>query len=371
MFEVWYHDATEVDPRTSWTSLSRRLRGAVFDHYDNCVDQGVTRLFQYARPDAVIAYMKRPVLVIEQTTMNPSGHNLPQRFSHAVKAAENGVAAIYYYPEQGVRAVSDQNPRYLNVRLPLAQFRLMELFDVLSISEFWPLYGGRPVRGIQSHGGIAASVDEILDFVLVNGGRPPKGAEATTLPRVRHAMDEMDRAIAQFGLTRSYPRRAAVVAIAPGGLPYTQRGAGTPIDPPPKARLEDTVAYLQQLESAYRFSSRHWRAERNNTLARGSSLVFTGTANRARNDSEHPHPGHLTMLDILYCRGQAGIRKTDRVFNLIYVLPNVLMRDFFESMHNGSTGAHITVSTADLVVLDDAVFTGDASARPQQRMLRN
>src|SRR5262245_62016261 len=108
---VWYHDPAEVDPQTSWTGLVPHLSGATYADITACSIPAVTDLFGYARPDAVIEVDGQPVLSIEQTMMNPSGHNLPQRFSCLLKAAEHGVAGVLYHPEYARRTYSDPNPR--------------------------------------------------------------------------------------------------------------------------------------------------------------------------------------------------------------------------------------------------------------------
>jgi hypothetical protein len=180
----------------------------------------------------------------------------------------------------------------------------------------------------------------------------------------------MDRAIAAYGKPRGYPRQPAVAALFPHGLPGTQRRAVIPIDPPSAARLEVTESLLVDLEARFCRRARHWGPERNNLASRTRSLFFTGAPNRkTMADSEHPYPGHLVMLDVLYCRVPGGRRRIERQFNLIYKLPDVSMAAFLNSMHHGSTGAHITINNADLVILNDGVITGDSSSRPQQIML--
>ena len=369
--QVWYHDPIEVDPRSSWRGLTRTLAGASYADHRSCVDASITRLFQYARPDAVIAADGKPILVLEQTTMNPSGHNIPQRFSFIEKAAENLVPSICYYPKSAARTTSDPNLRNLNVRVPLAQFLLMDTWDALCLSSFWPIGGAKnlPARQLSAHRSLALTIDEIVDYYL-RSSQLPLRSNTSTMPEVTMRIAEMDAVIATFGTKRSYPRNSSVSTVYPLGLPGTQRGAQTPIDPPPKAQLLRSESFVKLLEARHHTRNRHWSAERNNFNTRDFSLVFTGTANRQQTDSEHPHYGHLVMLDVLYCRNVGSRSRIDRRFNLVYRLPKVKLSDFLDSMHGGSTAAHITINHADLVILDDGVITGDSSARPQQIMLR-
>src|SRR5258706_514371 len=92
---VYYHDLVEVDPTTSWTGLSAHLSNASLVDIKTVNDSKVNDLFDYARPDAVITVDGEPLVSIEQTQMNPSGHNIPQRFSFQVRAAEFQVWAIH------------------------------------------------------------------------------------------------------------------------------------------------------------------------------------------------------------------------------------------------------------------------------------
>ena len=135
---VYYHDPIEVDPRTGWTGLCPDLLNAKRIDISEVVDQRVTQLFEYARPDAVITVDGQPVVSIEQTQMNPSGHNIPQRFSFHVRAAELRVPSILYYPEYARRVFSDPNVRYLNIRVPLAQIRLSSIYRIPALTVFWP-----------------------------------------------------------------------------------------------------------------------------------------------------------------------------------------------------------------------------------------
>src|SRR5436190_19475677 len=104
---VWFHDPSEVDPRTSWTGLCPALAGARRADIRSCRVNRVTDLFLYARPDAVVSIYDVPLVSIEQTKMNPSGHNIPQRFSCVVRAAELGIPSILYYPKSSRRTFSD------------------------------------------------------------------------------------------------------------------------------------------------------------------------------------------------------------------------------------------------------------------------
>lgn len=131
LIELWYHDEAEVDARHSWLANSDFLiKNARTKSYENCSYSKVLALTEYARPDFILTIDGEPLLSSEITKMNPSGHNLPQRLSCLVRAAELGIPSLYYYPEYSRRTVSDPNPRFLNVRVPLSQLRLSEIYNI-------------------------------------------------------------------------------------------------------------------------------------------------------------------------------------------------------------------------------------------------
>jgi len=56
-------------------------------------------------------------------------------------------------------------------------------------------------------------------------------------------------------------------------------------------------------------------------LARENTFIYKGTANKQKTGPEHPFPGYLTLLDILYLRNDYGQTTKNRIMNLGYNLP--------------------------------------------------
>lgn len=363
-FTVWYHDPAEVDPALTWTGIATRLHGASITDIRNCRAAPITALFRYARPDAVVSWGDVPLISIEQTRMNPSGHNIPQRFSCLIKAAESQILGICYYPEFARRTYSDRNPRYLNIRVPLAQFRLMEIFpESVSLSVFWPTSPDvLPSTEPLAQSNLARVVDDALELFQRTGSL--EAASLKAQPAIATSLAEMDRVISQYGTARRYRRNATARPILPAGFPAAKRGAAQTIDPPGVVTCYRTVDFVTKLETRYPRRGRHWYDVRNQLLLRPLTMCLKGTANRKRNDSEHPWPGYLTLMDILYCRDGRDTRT--RFVNLAYELPNVQLGVFQEHLRGGGTLAHISVNSADLLLFDRALLTGDPPGRPQQ-----
>ena len=102
-----------------------------------------------------------------------------------------------------------------------------------------------------------------------------------------------------------------------------------------------------------------WASVSASLSRREFTLVWTGTANHARSDSEHPWPGYITLLDVLYTRRAGALHKHDRDHNLVYVLPvpvdTLLAR---VNRRNPPTATYIVDEFSDLLVLEGGVVPG-------------
>lgn len=349
--DVYYHDYTEVDPKSSWTGLCKPLTGANYTDITTCRVPSVLSLFEYARPDVVITVNNVPVLSLEQTRGNPSGHNIPQRFSFGVRAAELGVPSILYYPYFSRRTVSDANPRWVNPRVMLAQFRMSDMYQVPALSIFWPTDPSTnlPVTGQAAQKQMA----DVTADLITNQGR---GRRLLRLPSVVQALEDMRVNAVALALRQN--ANPNVRALLPGGFgvePHT----GLTVDPPPGAKLWRTVDYLAALETSATNTGREWSNNRADFLQRDLTLVWRGTPNQRRTDSEHPWPGYLTLLDVLYTRTQGGLKPEMRDHNLVYELG--VDASMFAARLNRSqppTAGYIVDTFADLLVLENGVLPG-------------
>jgi hypothetical protein len=345
------------------------LATAAFRDISSCKIGEITQLFRYARPDAVISDGKSPLVSIEQTRMNPSGHNLPQRFSCFVRAAESGVCAIFYYPAVARRTFSDPGVRYLNIRVPLAQFRLMEIYDIPSISAFWPTNADKLPSALQkAQQNLADLVSEILHQYKTGGALTISALGK--LPSHAAALTDMDERIRIYGTARRYRPNSSVRAKLPSGFLRTRRTAELAIDPPKCVTLVSTKDFVARLVSNYGVAHEEWATAKSILSARDESLVFTATANARRVDSEHPWPGYLTLLDVLYARNVRGRHMTDREYNLVYRLPHVTSANFLRQIQRDSTASRIVDMFADAIVLDDGVLLGTHPQRGANRLVR-
>jgi len=301
-------------------------------------------------PDVVVAVNGVPIVAIEQTQMNPSGHNIPQRFSFQVRAAEVGIPSILYYPEYARRTFSDPNVRYPQVRVPLAQKRLSRIFDTAALSVFWPTNPDNQLPDVRQNA--HRSMANLVNALVSNAANPEP---VVNLPEIRAALAEMDRVIATY--SGRYRRNGSVRKLVPQGFPSATASSGVSVDPPNAAHLFRTSKFIDELAHLKREPS--WAEVESRLGTREFTLRLAATANKARNDSEHPWPGYLTLLDILYLRTDTGRTALERSANLAYRLPIPMAR--FLSRANDSqppTATHIVDTFADVIVLNDGVVAG-------------
>jgi hypothetical protein len=350
---VWYHDASEADPECSWVANSVFLKNCDMASFDKCPYSRVLALAEYAQPDIVLSYKGVPFLSMELTRMNPSGHNLPQRFSCLVRAAETGVPSIFYYPEFARRSNSDPNPRYLNIRVPLAQMRLSEIYKVPSLSVFWPTNTCTllPDSGPHTHSELAQVVDDIVNEFV----KSQNVLELQT-PLIHAYFGKMLSVIKKYATDRNYPHNASLRKYIADGDSFTTKILGKSIDPPESSEIIET-AYL--LRTLFKTLGRKMTNNRKISLLLGRplSLIYTGTPNKTKDGPEHPYPGYLTLLDILYLRSKGGQTTRDRVMNLVFRLP-IKFNVFRSKALDRPTGLNILMEFADLIILHDAVVVG-------------
>lgn len=355
LIELWYHDEAEVDARHSWLANSPFLiTSARTRSYENCSYSKVLALTEYARPDFILTIDGEPLLSAEVTKMNPSGHNLPQRFSCLVRAAELGVPSLYYYPEYSRRTVSDANPRFLNVRVPLSQLRLSEIYNIPSLSLFWPTDPTTlmPSSDITSHKPLAQFVEYVVKHYQ-STGRLISSTD-TDVALILNLMKAAARPRSTYSENPSFRE------FFPTGNLYTKSVTGTlSIDPPNSCTIYPTHELLSDI---YTKLGKNFKSIRNNKkinmlCARDMCFVYQGTPNKQETGPEHPFPGYLALLDILYIRTDKGQTTRDRTMNLVFKLP-ITLDAYIQNAINRPTGLNILMEFSDFLVLEDAIVLG-------------
>lgn len=355
--EIWYHDANEVDERHSWLKNSPYLIGCTDRiSYDNCSYAKVLALVEYARPDFILTVDGEPLLSTEVTRMNPSGHNMPQRFSCLLRAAEMGVPSLFYCPRYARRSTSDPNERYINVRMPLAQLRLGELYGTPSLTMFWPTDGATllPTSDLTQHRDFAGFVEYTLRAYLSSGKKLQLSDREVI--RVQNTMRSASIPLNEH----DYKTNRSFRAVCPRGDAFTRGVVKTmAIDPPTSCTVQRTDELLDRVYRALgkRFAAVKGQKKSKMLLSRENTLIYRGTANKQKTGPEHPFPGYLTLIDILYLRTPYGQTPRDRIMNLAFRLP-ISLHAFQENALNRPTGLNILMEFSDFILLEDAVVLG-------------
>lgn len=345
--EIWYHDEAEVDQDLSWVANSPYLReNAKFRDYGFCRYSKVLSLVEYTRPDFILTVNGVPYLSTEVTEMNPSGHNMPQRFSCLLRASEVGVPSLFYYPEYARRTVSDPAVRYLNVRVPLAQMKMSNIFKVPSLSMPWPTGNNNlPSTKVEDHAPLAEFVEYVAKLAL--DGTMISNDDSTVLDIVK----DMKR-VAHPNSPSSYDENKTYRAAVPKGETTSYALLDYSIDPPLSCEVKKTNELLKEV---YARAGKRVPSTKKLTPLKNNEycLVYTGTANKSKTGPEHPYPGYLTLLDILYLRTEDGQTTKDREMNLVFVLP-ISLESYKANAINRPTGLNILMEFADIIVLEDA-----------------
>ena len=122
-------------------SLHSDLADAKLVSINNAPDTDAVRgVLAYDRPDIVLLDGGKPILVVEQTSEVPSGHNPGQRFARIVASAEAGVPVLYFVPYAAKKHGGETaGPRYMNVRVFRAVDALTQMTGSVVTTVNWPV----------------------------------------------------------------------------------------------------------------------------------------------------------------------------------------------------------------------------------------
>jgi hypothetical protein len=100
----------------------------------------IKKILYLDAPDIILELNGEPILTVEYSKEAGTGHNTFQRFARIAASVENGVPALYIYPEAKVvrrRAVA---PKWdcLNYNVLRVMERLMRLYEVPALFFYYP-----------------------------------------------------------------------------------------------------------------------------------------------------------------------------------------------------------------------------------------
>lgn len=252
-------------------------------------------LLQYDRPDIILEWDGQARLVVEKTREVPTGHNVGQRMARLVRAVEERVPAIKFFPFDAMKHGDYANICHLNARL-LAAFRQMSaIHDVPMIAVNWPSdRSGELV--------IDGSEDRQMQNLV---GSFVDGGMERWWPEARTAMKLMDR---------EYATRVTV------NPKYAEL--------PNSARIMETHDLIVDVERTTRLNGDALR----DLLRLDQSVVYTIGMNPAKARRQDPYTGTQFVYDYAECRTGPMVAEKHR--NLVLVFPKIRLADWLRMNPN-------------------------------------
>jgi len=241
-------------------------------------------LLRYDRPDVILANGDQPVLVLEKTREVPTGHNVGQRVARLVRAVEDRIPTIKFFPFDARKHGLYSGMCYLNIRLLAAFMRMTEIHDVPMLAMDWP---------IDSHGELIIDGSENKELSGLVGTFLDSGMKRWW-PGARRVLTEMDS---------EYGRRLLL------RLMYGQ--------PPASARIVETDVYLTTVSARLGADAPAIAA----LLNRAETLVYRIAMTPEKARREDPYTGTQFIYDYNECRSGAAVDEKTR--NLVLDFPNI------------------------------------------------
>lgn len=255
----------------------------------------VENLIQYDRPDIILTDGQKALLVIEKTREVPTGHNVGQRVARLVKAVENRIPTIKFFPFDAKKHGEYAGICNLNIRLLLAFNKMWDIHETPIIALNWKVDG----RG------------ELID----------DGSED----------DEFKELMASF-VSSSFDRNCSVfnTVRAKSQDEYNQRlAAHKPYGkPPPSVSFIKTKDYLESIRDILTPS------EINHLNKYQESIVYLIKMSEAKCRREDPYTGTQFIYDYAYCR--SGTQPDQKYKNLILHFPDIRKEVWLKNNPNDS-----------------------------------
>lgn len=149
MFRVWHSTEDLAD----WLVENTRLRNLPYT-FSKLAESDASKPGQFHRmpghlknilyldaPDLIIEKDGDPIIAIEVSKEAGTGHNAFQRFARIAAAVENGVPAVYIYPEATfiTRQTSERWDR-INPNIFFAMERLMQIYNIPALLFYHPTH---------------------------------------------------------------------------------------------------------------------------------------------------------------------------------------------------------------------------------------
>lgn len=273
----------------------------------------IERLISYDRPDIILLYNNTPVLVIEKTSEVPTGHNVGQRFARLVKAVEEGILTIYYFPYDAMKHGKYAGMCNLNIRLIEACLRIDQIHKTPLLTVNWLTddYGELITDGTEN----IVIADVIADFI--------KSGFNKHCSKVTSQMSEM---------VREYDRRLKIR--------------------PSYGKLPNSV----EVYSTKDFCSKYKITNISQTfLQRPFTYVYKMVMTPDKCKRQDPYTGTQFIYDYIACR--SGVSVSDKNNNLVLYFPKITQKTWFKkNPNNPNTKSCNWYLTANALMFSDSIY---------------
>jgi hypothetical protein len=242
----------------------------------------VENLIQYDRPDIILMSRDKALLVVEKTREVPTGHNVGQRVARLVRAIENNVPTIKYFPFDAKKHGKYAGLCNLNIRLLLAFDRMWKIHRTPIIALNWK----SDADGELIDDG---SEDDEIRVVIKNYVESSFDRDCPTFDQIKVNNDA------------EYTRRLG-----------KKKAYG---DPPPSVQLIPTKIYLNQIRG--RLTSKDIIS----LETHDESLIYSIKMTESKCKRQDPYTGMQFIYDYIYCR--RGINPKEKHTNLILQFPDI------------------------------------------------
>jgi hypothetical protein len=242
----------------------------------------IEKIIQYDRPDIILSSGEKILLVVEKTREVPTGHNVGQRVARLVRAAEDKIPTIKFFPFDAKKHGEFANICNMNIRLLLAFERMWSIHSTPIIALNW----------------IADSDGELFD----------DGSEDN---EIRTLINDFIESGYSSTCAKFLELRQKTVAE------YKKRLIQRPqyASPPPSVSFQSTNSFLRKL----RFEVSDIQSARLRT--KEESLVYAIGMSEEKCKRQDPYTGMQFIYDYAYCR--SGERPEQKSKNLILHFPSI------------------------------------------------
>lgn len=326
MLRIWYSTKSFADFIVDHTVLIReKQRGDLYEtklaesdaskpkDFHRMPDH-IKKILYLDAPDIIIEHNSEPILSIEISKEAGTGHNVFQRFGRLIASVENGVPAIYIYPEAVIiprRISRGMNYRWdaINPNIFKALESVMRIHQMPALFYYFPSQYNNHISSPSSILGGLSQKGLIFETNIVSYPDCPLSTDPEMVELFQLINLVVNRALMSGNRPALLNERLVVNRISWMQSEFARKG-GHSIKLSPETAI--TIIPTQVLLDYLRQKAAGANYQFGDLLSkRGETVIYQVDASW-RGD---PYPGTLAAVDYLFCRNGKTFEDRDR--NLI------------------------------------------------------